>query len=1122
MFQKTLVCFKKSNNFTVREPCLKPYHMKYYYYLFLLLVVLSKTSSAQKIELVNSGEIIKQSITLYDSARFKDALQVLTKVNRSDTNYVWSVYEKAINCSADSQYTQAIKYCQEGLSLTTQREYEPELYNTYGNALNDLHQPEKAVKIFDQAIAKYPSYSLLYFNKGITYMGMNRYADAEAMFQKTLLVNPYMYSAHFQLGFVALQQGKIMPAMLSLIGYLLVNPEGRYWSRSIGILDKISKGSDEILELKKNKVGTADDPYAEVEEIVLSKIALDKSYKPLISIDDPISRQIQAVFEKLEYQKDSKDFWMQYYLPYYKQVFSQNKLELFIFHAFSNVNLPVVKDYSKRHKKELDKFVDEAAYYFNQLRSTRQLNFANRDTVTQKYYYEDGKLIGKGKLSADGKIVMGPWLSIYGAGNKKNIGTYNDAGQRIGTWTYYFYSGALKAKETFVAGKLMGKQEYYFENGNPSSVENYVNGNLEGMSSTYNYNGTLKFTATYKQGKKDGIERKYYANGSLQEVDNYSNDELNGIATEYFKNGKIKSTSHFSAGKAVGPYKSSFETLGISTDGQFVNANAEGEWKFYYESGKIKEKRNYINNNEEGPHTEYYENGQISVIYNTKKGKINGDVVYYREDGKVWSKQVFANGVVVMAEYNDLAGKQVYHAEAKTALADLVTYSIDGIKKRHRHFNAAGQLDGPDTLFYPSGRVSQIDEYKNDKLNGTSLSFYTSGKKKAEIPVTEDESNGYSVSYHANGMMESEGWLQAGDHQGVWLFYDEKGRLTNRSYYLNNDLDGFKETYSPNGKKSLEEKYHLGWLEKITQYDSTEKVMLVDTFPKATGKYKLIYANGKPMTEGNYVNGELDGPCKTYYFDGSLESSFVYKRGYIDSAYVSYRFGGKKNSEGMFDHGSKTGFWKFYDEDGKLSSTSNYVNDELNGERTYYFENGAKDYIGLYKAGVLDGPAKKYDPDGTLAYQTTFDDDYAVSYSFLATDGKLTPPAVIAYNNGTVKSFFPNGKPSRECSYSDGGKNGHDVIYYSNGQIRSEDTPVYGLAYGITKDYYPNGKLKSVYNYIMDNPDGVCKEYYANGNLKKEMTFDNGEYHGPTKYFDENGKLVKTTWYYYDKLISVK
>jgi antitoxin component YwqK of YwqJK toxin-antitoxin module len=40
--------------------------------------------------------------------------------------------------------------------------------------------------------------------------------------------------------------------------------------------------------------------------------------------------------------------------------------------------------------------------------------------------------------------------------------------------------------------------------------------------------------------------------------------------------------------------------------------------------------------------------------------------------------------------------------------------------------------------------------------------------------------------------------------------------------------------------------------------------------------------------------------------------------------------------------------------------------------------------------------------------------------------------------------------------------------------------------------------------------------------LKKEVGYENGETHRSSKYYNENGKLVKTMWYYYGKLISVK
>src|SRR5690242_3297965 len=129
--------------------------MRYFKFVLLALTAISAASRAQQIKLVNSGELITKAAALYDSAKYKSAIALLNEVSRSDTNYVRSIYEKAISFEADSQFTEAVKLCKEGLFLLKeQRDYEPDLYNTYGNTLNDMGQAENALKVFDAALAK--------------------------------------------------------------------------------------------------------------------------------------------------------------------------------------------------------------------------------------------------------------------------------------------------------------------------------------------------------------------------------------------------------------------------------------------------------------------------------------------------------------------------------------------------------------------------------------------------------------------------------------------------------------------------------------------------------------------------------------------------------------------------------------------------------------------------------------------------------------------------------------------------------------------------------------------------------------------------------------------------------
>jgi len=1060
--------------------------------LLLILVLFSNVTLGQKKELINSGELIKAGGVLYDSSQYKKAILLFDQVSRSDTNYVWSLYEKAISCEADSQYNNAVKYCQEALSLKEQREYEPDLYNTYGNTLSDMGQHEQAIKVFDIALKKYPLYSLLYFNKGVCELALKHYDKAEALFQKTLLINPYMYSAHYQLAITAINQGKLIPAFLSGVGYLLVNPQGRYWAKCINLLNAISKSTDEVLEYKNKRTISPDDNYQTVEDIVLSKIALDKQYKPIIALDDAISRQIQVVFEKLQFTDADKDFWIQYYLPYYKKVYNNGNFEPFINHIFSNAKVAVIQDYNKKNKKLIEAFENGAGDYFNLIRSTNELYYSKRDSVTLKYVYENGKLEGRGIFSNNGKILTGKWEFYYPAGNLKSVGSYDAAGKRYGEWRYYFYTGQLKAIERFATGNQEGVQEYYYDNGNLSSREYYSNGQANGLVATYYYSGSKKSAVNYKLGKKDGEVTGFYPNGNIKSVNIFSNGLLNGPFKEYYKSGTVNDFGQYANDKLEGEYKSFYEDGKLSAEMTFTNDKVNGEWKSYYESGKLKERRNYINNTEDGLHEEFYENGQIATSYPVQKGKVNGDAISYTKEGTVYSKYTNVNGVVKVIKYLNKTGAELSSAEVKGGLIDVVSYNTDGIKDAHFFYNNKGVLTGPDTIFYSSGKVRQVKQYHNDALNGNSVAYFINGKKKTEINIKDDKDHGYYQRFYSNGQAESEGWIQEGDYQGEWVYHDEQGKLTSRSNYLNSDLNGYKQDFDADGHLLTEQKYYKGVLQQMKQFDAGGKVMAIDSFPKGSGKFTLLFPKGQKMEQCDYVNGNFNGSYKTYYFDGSLQSVFFYKNGVLDSTYRSYYYGGAKHNEGQYKFGGKAGIWKTYSEEGVLTSAATYANDELNGEHIIYNPDGSKDFVSIYKDDVLDGPAQKYDPDGTLAYQTMFDADSVKAFTHLGKDGKLLPYISIASTGGHFKTFYPNGKTSRECAYTDGVKNGQVVTYFTNGQLRTVDTITYGVTEGISKEFYADGKLMSESPYLNDNLNGTYKEYYKTGNLKKEIPYING------------------------------
>ena len=1081
--------------------------------LFLLLVLVSKFSLAQKNELINSGEVLNKSIELADSGQYKAALNLLNKVNRSDTNYVSVLIRKALVCHADSQYNEGVKYCKQALLIKDNYEFGQDIYNTYGIILLDMGNYDEALKILDVGIEKYPDHSLLYYNKGIVYIRKEKYDLAEAWFQKTLVVNPYAYAAHYFLAVSAVLQGKIVPAYLSYMSYLLFSPKGKYAGKAINMLQQISVNAEEITKLKNERKIYPNANYQEVEDVISSKIALDKSYKIQTELDDPISRQIQAAIEKLTYSDEDPDFWTQYYLPFLKKTYTDKKFNLMINHMFSSVKIPAIEAYMEKNKKQVDAFSGEAAVYFDNIQSSRELMSKRRDTVAKRYFYEDGILLGKGTFSKTGKILLGPWEGYYAGGNLKSKGLYNTTGQRNGTWLWFNHKGEVKAKENYLNGKLDGQQEYYFANGNKSSLESYVNGQLQGPATIYYYGGSIKSVSMYKANKLDGEQKNYQISGDLASVKNYVAGLQSGTEKEYFTNGKLKSTLQYVNGNAQGAYKQYNEQGMLIVEGNFLKDLTEGEWKYYDEDGKIKQIAQKHEGLAEGLYKEFYPNGELSITYTAAKGKINGELLEYYKNGKILSKRTYQNGALISGSYFDKNGVTLSSLVKNGDGSRLVCYGNNGLKRSSQNYNNAGFLNGIDTIYYSSGKIDQLCNYKNDLLDGKLISYYPNGKIKSETTMADDKTHGYYTGFYMNGNIESEGWMVDDQSQGQWSYYNENGKLSSTQYYLDGEPDGYKEEYYSNGQKSVAYKYYRGWLEEVTNYDLEGKAIATDVFHKGQGKFRLLFPDGKLMAETNYKNGEFDGVFKSYYFDGSLERVFHYRAGMLDSTYISYQHGGTKLTEGKYTKGNKTGIWKFYDENGKLSTVSNYKSDKLNGTYTRYFANGNKEFVADVKDDLFDGIGKVYDPKGALAYQVVYNNDLVVAYTFNDSNGKLKEDIVIDNTKGLIKSFYANGKPSRECTYLGNERHGDDRIYYENGNLLSEEHFEYNTLEGPAKYYHENGKIRTDYTYLNGHEHGLCKTYNENGSLKREANYEYGVINGPVKIYNENGKLVSTKNY---------
>lgn len=83
--------------------------------------------------------------------------------------------------------------------------------------------------------------------------------------------------------------------------------------------------------------------------------------------------------------------------------------------------------------------------YSNGQRVTAQ----NGDTLT--YFFEDGSIKAQGKYV--GGIMQGEWLFNKKEGYRWQVGHFDEAGQKHGSWVRYLPDGTVQVEQYFDHGK---------------------------------------------------------------------------------------------------------------------------------------------------------------------------------------------------------------------------------------------------------------------------------------------------------------------------------------------------------------------------------------------------------------------------------------------------------------------------------------------------------------------------------------------------------------------------------------------------------------------------------------------------------------------------------------------
>ncbi len=453
------------------------------------------------------------------------------------------------------------------------------------------------------------------------------------------------------------------------------------------------------------------------------------------------------------------------------------------------------------------------------LSDTRAVTDAPSSTSTLKD--ADGNIIAEGSM--ENGVRKGEWKFYVSPDARKNkeadvFGSYNDLGQKNGTWTHINSFSEVGVKANYDNGVMQGECIYfdnsdnsilarglvsngirhgkwifydqhneatggYYKDGlkmNQKMSEGYYKDGVRMGKWEYDYfldkNTHVKGHLTFENGTNNGriefykVERheKFGTDEILSGVGEYKNGKKVGRWVEYnygTKGDFIETGDYDQNGKRNGYWKVLIGDQTYNTS-NFVHGVAHGPYKKYYPSGNVREEGTFNMGLNVGEFKQFYRNGNVSEQANYV---LSSDVPSYDTTFYKMKMPYEYHFNLVEEDFGNM------HYDYISWL-DQPGWSIEPteLKRRYNEFKTYGKEA---TL-----RVANVK--KNDKRalrSGTYLAFYENGKLRMKGENTATWGKVFDPIQRK--MVETYG------RDGQWKEYDQNSILKYTYVYKGGKLD---------------------------------------------------------------------------------------------------------------------------------------------------------------------------------------------------------------------------------------------------------------------------------------------------------------------------------------------
>lgn len=326
-----------------------------------------------------ADKLVDQGITFHDKGDYSSAISKYDQALELDKNNLLALAEKALTLNALRKYDESIIECKKAIQNHPNQNSLKTVYVTYGNALDGLNKSDEALVIYDESLKLFPNYYQLYFNKGITYVGMKEYDKAIFCFQKSVEINPNHASSNNAIARLEKMNGRKIPSMLSFCLFLITEPQSQRAKENLQsmkelLIANVSQKEDKSITITVDETMLSDNSktgspkendFSSTDLISTIDITndYDQKNKDKTEVENFI-RKFQTICSSLSETKGNNyGFYWEFYVPYFLEMKGNNLIEPFAYIVFASSETKDVNDWLDKNQKELERFYDWSKKY---------------------------------------------------------------------------------------------------------------------------------------------------------------------------------------------------------------------------------------------------------------------------------------------------------------------------------------------------------------------------------------------------------------------------------------------------------------------------------------------------------------------------------------------------------------------------------------------------------------------------------------------------------------------------------------------------------------------------------------------------------------------------------------